>query len=54
MLVLGVGLLIGFTIRPGEWYSSLNKPFFNPPNWVSLRPGQSSMFLSPRLHGEHE
>jgi len=34
LLVLGVGLLIGFTIRPGEWYGSLYKPFFNPPNWV--------------------
>ena len=34
VLVIGVGLLIGLTVRPGEWYDSLNKPVFNPPNWV--------------------
>lgn len=33
-VVLGVGFAIGLTIRPGEWYQSLNKPFFTPPNWV--------------------
>jgi translocator protein len=30
--------LIGFSAAavsiPGEWYASLAKPFFNPPNWV--------------------
>lgn len=31
--------LVGFTsgflsMGPGEWYSVLNKPFFNPPAWV--------------------
>lgn len=33
-LVSGGGLAIGFFSMPGEWYSSLNKPFFNPPNWI--------------------
>lgn len=32
--VLGVGLLIGYATLPGEWYQSLAKPSFNPPNWV--------------------
>jgi translocator protein len=33
-LVLGGGLGIGLFTLPGEWYASLNKPFFNPPNWI--------------------
>jgi len=32
IVVLGVGFAIGLTIRPGEWYASLSKPFFTPPN----------------------
>lgn len=34
LLVLGGGLLIGYATLPGEWYASLVKPPFNPPNWV--------------------
>lgn len=34
VVVIGVGLTIGLTIRPGEWYTSLIKPPFNPPNWI--------------------
>jgi tryptophan-rich sensory protein len=34
LVVIGVGLAIGLTIRPGAWYASLNKPSFNPPNWI--------------------
>lgn len=25
---------VGSQFMPGAWYASLNKPFFNPPNWV--------------------
>lgn len=32
--VVGLGILSGFTNRPGEWYQSLEKPFFNPPPFV--------------------
>lgn len=32
--VLGSGLLIGINNIPGEWYQSLVKPSFNPPNWI--------------------
>lgn len=33
-VVIGVGSLIGISTAPGEWYASLNKPPFNPPNWI--------------------
>lgn len=33
-LVIGVGALIGTQTRPGDWYAALQKPWFNPPNWV--------------------
>lgn len=34
LLTLGGGILIGTLTAPGEWYASLEKPAFNPPNWV--------------------
>jgi len=34
ILVLGGGLLIGANNMPDDWYQSLAKPPFNPPNWV--------------------
>lgn len=34
VFVVGLGWLIGATNLPGTWYASLNKPSFNPPNWV--------------------
>lgn len=33
-LVIGVGAVIGISTAPGEWYAGLNKPPFNPPNWI--------------------
>jgi len=32
--VVATGMLIGYATLPGEWYASLNKPSFTPPNWV--------------------
>jgi benzodiazapine receptor len=32
--VLGIGWAIGATNMPGAWYASLQKPSFNPPNWI--------------------
>jgi tryptophan-rich sensory protein len=34
VVVVGVGGLIGFVTSPGEWYAGLEKPPFNPPNWL--------------------
>ncbi len=33
-LVFGGGSLIGANNLPGGWYEGLEKPFFNPPNWI--------------------
>ncbi len=33
-LVFGGGSLIGVNNIPGQWYASLAKPSFNPPNWI--------------------
>lgn len=34
LLVVGGGSLIGINTAPGEWYQSLQKPPFNPPDWI--------------------
>lgn len=34
LVVIGVGVLIGTQTAPGAWYEGLNKPPFNPPNWI--------------------
>ncbi|OIQ46312.1 MAG: sensor histidine kinase [Roseobacter sp. MedPE-SW] len=32
--VMGGGISIGVLTAPGDWYAALQKPFFNPPNWI--------------------
>jgi translocator protein len=34
VVVIGVGAVIGTQTAPGSWYAELNKPPFNPPNWL--------------------
>lgn len=34
LIVLGMGIFLGIWFGPGEWYATLEKPSFNPPNWV--------------------
>ena len=33
-IVVGVGAVIGMNTGPDAWYASLDKPPFNPPNWL--------------------
>ena len=33
-LALGGGILIGYLSPPGDWYQTLAKPAFTPPNWM--------------------
>ena len=32
--VVVFGLMLGYANTPGGWYAALNKPAFNPPNYV--------------------
>lgn len=34
VFTMGAGMLIGAATLPGQWYADLEKPFFNPPNWL--------------------
>lgn len=34
VLVPGTGFIVGALNAPGRWYAALNKPPFNPPDWV--------------------
>ncbi len=34
ILVVTAGLISGLGNMPGDWYASLQKPFFNPPAWL--------------------
>jgi tryptophan-rich sensory protein len=42
--VVALGSLIGLLNIPGEWYQSLQKPFFNPPNWL-FGPAWTTLYI---------
>ncbi|MBR1206086.1 MULTISPECIES: TspO/MBR family protein [unclassified Bradyrhizobium] len=48
--VVGVGWLIGATNLPGAWYAALEKPSFNPPNWV-FAPAWTILYVMIAISG---
>jgi translocator protein len=49
-VVIGVGSVIGINTAPGQWYEGLNKPFFNPPNWI-FGPVWSTLYVLIAIAG---
>jgi benzodiazapine receptor len=50
VLVAGGGALIGTGNTPGPWYDSLEKPWFNPPNWV-FGPAWTTLYVLIAIAG---
>jgi len=50
VLVLGGGTFIGLFNVPGEWYQALEKPWFNPPNWV-FGPAWTTLYILIAIAG---
>jgi translocator protein len=48
--VVGLGLLMGATNLPGAWYASLNKPSFDPPNWI-FAPTWTALYVMIAIAG---
>lgn len=48
--VLGGGIVIGANNVPGDWYAALNKPPFNPPNWI-FAPVWSALYMMIAIAG---
>lgn len=50
VVVMGVGAFIGASTAPGAWYAALNKPPFNPPNWI-FGPVWSALYVLIAIAG---
>ena len=50
IVVLGGGIAIGIGNPPGAWYAALNKPAFNPPNWI-FAPAWTALYILIAIAG---
>lgn len=50
VLTLGGGLAIGTLTGPDQWFAALQKPAFNPPNWV-FAPVWSTLYVLIAIAG---
>ncbi|MBO0346606.1 TspO/MBR family protein [Roseibium limicola] len=50
VLVVGGGLLIGYSFMPGVWYQELAKPVFTPPNWL-FAPAWTTIYVLIAIAG---
>lgn len=50
VFVAGAGMAIGALNVPGHWYAGLNKPWYNPPDWL-FAPVWSVLFVIIALAG---
>lgn len=50
LAVVLTGMLIGNMTLPGEWYATLNKPSFTPPNWV-FAPAWTALYFTIAIAG---
>ena len=50
VLTLGGGVVIGTLTGPDQWFAALQKPAFNPPNWV-FAPVWSTLYVLIAIAG---